>query len=160
MLDANVVIWLCHSHQNLWNMLLNRWEIVLPETIVNEVRSVDLSAEIAHHKIKVVQEPLSGIQDFFKQFDPTYQGRLDAGELEALACLSHADKSMQLCSGDAIVFKILGNIGREEQGLSLEEVLKQCGLTVSDLEWQFTKAFRDRFTKIGQIDRIQSRGSL
>ena len=41
--------------------------------------------------------------------------------------------------------------------ISLEEILKQIGLYRS-LEWQYTKKFREHYTRLGQKDFIQDRG--
>lgn len=35
----------------------------------------------------------------------------------------------KISSGDAIVYKVLGNLNMVEQGVALEEILQQIGLT-------------------------------
>jgi hypothetical protein len=53
------------------------------------------------------------------------------------------------------VFSVPGFLGKDEQGISLEEVLSEIGLGRA-LGWQFSKRFREKYTKLGQIDSIQS----
>ncbi len=62
-----------------------------------------------------------------------------------------------ISSGDAIVFKVLGNTGRGEQGISLEEILQRLGLS-KPVDWQYTKEFREKYDKTGSTDRLQNRG--
>ena len=51
-----------------------------------------------------------------------------------------------ICSGDAIVYRVLGATGRSDQGISLQEILDRIGQTKS-LAWQYTKEFREQKTK-------------
>ena len=62
-----------------------------------------------------------------------------------------------ISSGDAIVFRVLGNLGRGDEGLSLEEILQQIGLG-RKLDWPYSRAFREKYTKDGETDMIQGRG--
>jgi hypothetical protein len=50
----------------------------------------------------------------------------------------------KFCSGDAIVYRTLGNLNTSEQGIALEEVLQQIGLSRKIDEFQYTKTFRSR----------------
>jgi hypothetical protein len=65
-----------------------------------------------------------------------------------------------LCSSDGAVFAVLGLLGRAEQGISLEEVFAQIGFSQSGLEWQYTKKFREKYTRMGKINSIQDKGLL
>lgn len=62
-----------------------------------------------------------------------------------------------ISSDDAIVFRLLGNLGRRDQGVSLEEILQKIGLG-RKVEWQYSKAFREKYTKEGETDMIVGRG--
>lgn len=53
-----------------------------------------------------------------------------------------------ICLADKIVFRILGNLKRGYQGVSLEEVLQRVGIGI-DLPWQFTKRFQEEWTRRG-----------
>jgi hypothetical protein len=56
-----------------------------------------------------------------------------------------------------IVYRVLGNLGRRDQGVSLEEVLQKIGLG-RKVGWQYSKAFREQYTRQGETDGIQGRG--
>jgi hypothetical protein len=60
-------------------------------------------------------------------------------------------------SADLAVYRVLGLLGRGEQGISLEELLQRIGNT-QQLEPRFSKVVRVRFTKEGQQDKVRGRG--
>ena len=74
-----------------------------------------------------------------------------------LAFLYSSSVDWLVCAADGAVFRVLGMLGKSEQGISLEEVLKQIGL-YRNIEWQYTKKFREHYTRLGQKDFIQERG--
>jgi len=55
------------------------------------------------------------------------------------------------------VFRVLGNLNKEEQGVSLEEVLQKIGLG-RQLKHQFSKTYRENWTKKGSQESIQGTG--
>ena len=55
------------------------------------------------------------------------------------------------------MYRVLGNLGRGDQGISLEEALNQIGLG-REIKWPFNKLFRDKFTRLGTEDLIRGRG--
>jgi len=88
-----------------------------------------------------------------------YKSIIHDGEKEALAFLCNNSEPYKLCTSDSGVFKVLGLLGKGEQGISLEEVLQQIG-RLQKLEWQYTKKFRLKYTAMGQTDSIQNKGLL
>ena len=84
--------------------------------------------------------------------------QLDPGETESLAYLVQSTEPFLISSGDAIVFRVLGLIGRGDQGIALEEILRKIGLQQGKLTWACQKAFRDKYTKEGEADSIRGRG--
>jgi len=84
-------------------------------------------------------------------------GDLDDGEAESLAYLTKQPVDFLISSGDAIVYRVLGNLGRRDQGLSLEEILQKIGLG-RNLDWPYSKAFREKYTRGGEVDMIQGKG--
>lgn len=62
-------------------------------------------------------------------------------------------------AADGAVFRVLGLLGKGEQGISLEEILKEVGLH-KKVEWEYTKKFREKHTRMGQQDSIQGHGIL
>jgi len=165
-LDANVVIYL---HENdLWQAILERCEVYLSGIVAKfEVRCyrgeeydeiIDLCPDIRAGRVQTFDVSASDLQRFREQFDPLYLGDLDDGEAESLAFMFDQAQEFLISSGDAIVFRILGNLNEADRGLSLEEVLQRIGLGRGGLEWQYTKAFREKYTAIGQQDMVQGRG--
>lgn len=59
---------------------------------------------------------------------------------------------------DSIVYKVLGNLNMAEQGISLEEILQKIGHGLADSPWQYSKAFREKWTQAGQRDAITGLG--
>jgi len=104
--------------------------------------------------VRIIDVDLSKVKTFQDQFDRLYRAIIHPGEKETLAFLLDASEHWKVCSSDGAVFRVLGLLGRAEQGTSLEEVLIQIGLS-RELKRQYTKKFRERYTRMGQIDSIQ-----
>ena len=165
-LDANVVIYL--QEKSLWRPLLDRCSVYLSRLVAEyEVRYyhgtewdeiIDLATDIEAGSVQVFDVSVSSVQRFRAQFDLPYLGDLDDGEAESLAFLAAAAEPFLISSGDAIVYRILGNLSRGEAGVSLEEILQQVGLGRQDLARQYSKDFREFHTRTGQQDFIQGRG--
>ncbi len=166
LLDANVVIKL--SELGIWKQIIERCEILLAETVVEqeaefffdedgEQHAIDLSEDIRSHRVSMVKVDVRALRTFLDRFDPVYADALDPGELESLAYLFDSDDPCTVCSSDAIVFRVLGRLSRSERGLSLEEVLGAVGLG-RELPYQFSRKFRERWTKQGQQEMIQGIG--
>jgi len=79
---------------------------------------------------------------------------IHAGEDETLAFLLNSAETWKVCAADKAVFRVLGFLDMAEQGVSLEEVLSDIGLGRA-LDWKFSKRFREKYTKLGEIDAIQ-----
>lgn len=164
--DANVVIRLYELQ--LWQTVLGACDVHLSRIVVeDEVKYyhgrdqdnlIDLSDDVANGRIQVFDVGLDAIRDFRKRFDPTYFERLDPGEAESLAFMLRSRDDYLISSADSIVFKVLGNLNMAEQGISLEEVLQKIGRGRSDLTWQYTKEFRQKYTSEGQTDFVTGRG--
>lgn len=165
LLDANVVIELFEL--GLWESVIDKCEILLARTVVEKEaefffddegqHAIDLSQEIKSNRITVVEVQASELRRFLSQFDPLYLERLDPGEAESLAYLVSSEDPCLLCSSDAIVLRVLAQLRRTEQGLSLEEVLQKVGLG-RGLPRQFTKGFREVWTERGQEEMIRGIG--
>jgi len=148
--------------------MLQRCEVYLSDIVAKfEVRHyrgeecdeiIDLCPDIRAGRVQTFEVSPSDLKRFRDQFDPLYLGDLDDGEAESLAFMFGQAQEFLICSGDAIVFRILGSLNETDRGLSLEEVLQRIGLSRKDLKWPYTKAFREKYTAIGQQDMIQGRG--
>ena len=139
-LDAGVVIKL--HELELWSSIVERCDVHLSSIVArceskyHEVkgddwgRDIDLSADINNRSITIFDFPQDAVYEFKSQFDPSYFADLDAGETESLAFLVHQNDDYRISSGDAIVYKVLGNLNLGDQGISLEEILGTCGLII------------------------------
>jgi hypothetical protein len=72
-------------------------------------------------------------------------------------CLEEEEELYQLCSADEIVFRVLAQLDRSNQAVSLEEVLADAGLS-RPLDWQYTKKFRQEKAAKGVEDRLSGLG--
>jgi hypothetical protein len=166
LLDANVVIHLFEL--GLWEQFLEKCDVLLAQTVAErearfffdkdgQQHGIDLSRDIAEKCLTIVEVTPPDLKGFFDRFDPSYLDRLDPGEAESLAYLVESKDPCQICSSDAIVFRVLAQFALEERGLSLEEILQRIGLGRS-LPRQFTKQFRAQWTTRGQEERIRGTG--
>lgn len=167
-LDAGVVIKL--HEMELWSTIVDRCDIHLSmivacqESKFHEVkeddwgRDIDLSVDIESNAITIFDVVQEDVEAFKSQFDSNYFAELDAGEAESLAYLVNQNDDYFISSGDAIVYKVLGNLNLGEQGISLEEILGKCGLSRKIEGFQYSKAFREQLTAKGATDMVQGRG--
>jgi len=166
LLDANIVIEL--FRQGIWDRLIEFCDVHLSRTVAEteahfyedddgEKQYFDLAPDVESGRITVFDVLPSDLARFRSRFDPSYFDRLDTGEAASLAFLLNSDDPYAICSADSIVFKVLGNLDRADQGVSLEEVLRRTGLS-HQLAWPFTKAFRERWTREGFRDGLGGLG--
>jgi hypothetical protein len=156
LLDANVVIEI--SRHGLWDKIVAACEIHLARTVVEEAqffhdangdrREIDLGPFVNAKTITIFDLTPSDLAAFRAKFDPVYFEKLDPGETESLGYLLRQSDECKMCSAEKIVYRVLGNLGRPEQGVSLEEVLNQVGLG-RKLQRQFTRACREEWTQKG-----------
>lgn len=166
LLDACIVIKLFEL--GVWRKVLEKCDVLLSRTVAenearfyssdeDEQRAIDLVGDIEAHRVEIVDVEPAALQQFIAQFGPAYLEKLDLGEAESLAYMFLSSDPCLICSSDAIVFRVLAQLARSEDGLSLEEVLAKIGLGRS-LPPQYTKSFRDRWRKQGEQERIRGIG--
>jgi hypothetical protein len=165
LLDANVVIALFKA--DIWDKVVELCDLHVAETVIGEAHffeddagvrhDFDLGAYVAEGRIKKFSVPPLDVKRFVDSFDPTYIEKLDPGEAESLAYMDTLTAECSICSADALVYRVLGNLDKAERGASLQEVLDKLGLT-RPLAAQFTKAFRERWTSAGSMEALQGRG--
>jgi hypothetical protein len=167
LLDANVII---AAHElGIWSKLVEGCSITITRTVVEQEtyywrdeqgipHEIYLEGYIQEGKINCVDVPLAEVKSFLQKFDPTY--KMDLGEAESLAFLYYSSEKWLIASADGIVFKVLGRLGRPDQGISLEEITQKIGLTCNfdKKHGHYTKDFRLRLTKQGQQDGITGMG--
>ena len=166
-LDAGVVIYL--HELGLWEQVRDQCDVHLSRIVAEKEvlfepgdedgygQDIDLSPDIKNNKVQVFDVTVTELKEFREQFDPLYLGELDDGEAESLAYMMKQPQDFIISSGDHIVYRVLGNLGQAEQGLSLEEILQKIGLG-RKLDWQYSKAFREKYTTDGETAMIQGRG--
>ena len=166
LLDANVVIYLFKC--GAWTKLVEKVKLQIARTVMNEAHfyetdsgervDFDLAEFERSGAIEVVEVAIPELQAFLLQFDASYVEKLDPGEAESLTYLLAATEETHVCSADGIVFRVLGNLDRGEQGLSLEEVLQSVGLG-RKVPSQFSQKFRTNYNAKGVEERLQGRGA-
>lgn len=166
-LDANVIIELYRF--GIWETFIKNCDVHLAESVIDEAQFYlnnkgekiyfDLQKCVKKKKINKFSKLASEIQIFKENFDAEYFERLDPGETESLAFLLSEEEKYMICSGDSIVYRLLSNIDRKEQGISLEEILQKIGLN-KKLRSQFTKVFRQQYASIGFEDRMRNKGKI
>ena len=166
-LDAGVVIYL-HELQ-IWPKLPESCDVHLSRIVAEKEvlfepndqggygKNIDLSPDIESGRIQVFEVDASDVKRFRDSFDSLYIGGLDDGESESLVFLTGQTDEYLISSGDAIVYKVLGNLGKGEQGISLEEILQKIGLG-RQVAVQYSKRFRESCTRQGTEDMIRGRG--
>lgn len=166
LLDADVVIEL-HC-LGIWDQVVERCDVHVARSIANDEAlyfkdeqggdcRIDLSSFEGERKITVFDVAIAELERIKGQFDPTYLERFHSGETESFVCLLNSAETCLICSGDKIVYKVLGNLNRGEQGISVEELLQGIGLGCTTRH-QFTRQYRQHSTKKGGQERIQDRG--
>lgn len=166
LLDANIVIEI--SKRRLWEGVLSQCEVHLSRTVVDEAAfytddngdrcEIDLTPyRGGDGGITVFDVAASEVASLRSRFDPTYFEKLDAGETESLSFLLKQSDQCSICSADMIVYRVLGNLNRPNQGISLEEILNKVGLG-RRLPRQYTKAFREEWTGKGFHDGLAGIG--
>ena len=166
LLDACVVIELFRL--GLWNRLVDACDIHLSQTVAKseaqfyfddqgDMHLTNLASDISHGRITVFDVSLAQLSGFLAKFDNSYLERLDPGETESLVHLMSTPEPFLICSADSIVFKVLGNLLRAEQGVSLQEILDRLGLS-RHLTRQFTKPFREEWTNKGFQEHLAGIG--
>lgn len=163
LLDANVVIHLFEL--DLWKQVVARCQIVIAQTVVDEAHfferdgdrfPIDWEEMVRAGSVEIRAMTATEVQTYCNRFDPTYYEKLDPGEAESLALLER-DTDARICSADKIVWRVLGNTNQAERGVSLEEILRQVGLTKA-LPERFSKAFREKWCKAGSVERFMGLG--
>jgi hypothetical protein len=164
LLDAGPIIKLFSL--GIWDSFIQKCDVTICRTVVNEAMWAsqefeDVRIDIEQYEqqglISIKDVDYSVVKNFYDKFNPLYRESIHDGEKETIAFLYNSPENWLVCSADGVVFRILGFLGRAEQGISLEEILEQIGLS-RKLEWKYTKKFRKRYTRIGQIDSIQNKG--
>ena len=105
--------------------------------------------------VRIIDVELSVVKRFSDKIKPLKVDIHD-GERATLAYLFQSSEPWLICAADSAVFRVLGLLGKADQGISLQEILQKIGLSPAQkLEWEYTKKFREKFTRMGQVDFAQ-----
>jgi hypothetical protein len=167
LLDAGPIIKLFEI--GLWEKFIEQCDVTIARTVVEEAVHTGQRGSLGYinfpfeqaakqGRIKIIDMPLSTIQSFLQDSKIGIKYIIHGGEAETLTFLKNSSEAFLLCAADIAVFNALGFLGKSEKGISLEEVLKKVGLTPSQgLEWQYSKKFREKYTRQGEVDSIQDK---
>jgi len=167
LLDAGPIIKLFELGS--WEKLIERCHVTVARTVVEEAVHTGQRCSLDYicfpfeeaaeqSRIRIIDVPLPAIQSFLRDSTIGEKYAIDPGEAETLAFLANTSEEFVLCSADGAVFRVLGLLGKSQQGISLEEVLQQIGLCRGNLGWEYSKKFREKYTRMGRADSIQGRG--
>ena len=165
LLDAGPIIKLFEL--GIWKTFIEKYEVTITRTVVEQciytrnsegIEYIDFPFEQAADKglIRIVDVPPAEVKSFIDTFRLTPKYLIHPGEDETLAYLTKSSDDYTVCASDKAVFTALGFIQKGEKGISLEEALAKIGQS-PNLEPWFKKKFREKYTRVGQIDATQDR---
>jgi len=167
LLDAGPIIKLFSL--GIWDDFIKHCDVSMSRIIADNealytedgTRRIDLKTYEEQGLLKILDVETSTVKIFHDKFDRLYKVDIHPGEKETLAFLCDSVDNWLVCSADGAVFRVLGLLGKANQGISLQEILQRIGLSVSEkLEWKYTKAFCEKWSRRGQIDSIQDIGLI
>ena len=165
LLDAGPIIGLFEL--GLWDSFLAKCDVTISRIVADEAKyasreledvRIDLEPYEQKGLLEIIDIDSSRVETFLAKFSQGYKDSIHPGEQEIFTFLEGSSENWQLCSTDGAVFKVLALLNRSDQGISLEEILRQIGLSQKNLDWKYTKRFREKYIQIGQTDAIQGKG--
>jgi len=167
LLDAGPIIKLFSL--DIWDDFIEKCDVTIARTVAEDEvvfaskgydkEYIDFGLKPWEEKglIKIIEMESSQVKVFHEKSNLEGRYRIDPGEEESLAFLCNSTKDWKLCTTDGAAFSVLGFLGKGDQGISLEEILQEIGLS-QNIEREYTKKFREKWTHKGQVDSIQSQG--
>jgi hypothetical protein len=169
LLDAGPIIKLFSL--DIWDEFIKSCDVSISRIIAEDqalytedgTKQINLKPYEDQDLLRIIDVELSIAKAFYDKFNLQYKDDIHDGEKETLAFLCDSFENWLVCSADRAVFRVLGLLGKAEQGISLEEILKAIGLgsnlnwenlTPTDKDWKYTKKFREKWTHKGQEDFI------
>lgn len=174
LLDAGPIIKLFSL--GLWDAFLKHCHVTTSRIIAEDqtlytedgCQRINLKPYEEQQLISILDVDVFAVQQFHAKFNLSYKADIHDGEKETLAFLCQSSEKWLLCSGDRAVFRVIGLLNKGDQGISLEEILSQIGLSVgikwdqvtpqNKAYWPYTRKFREQWTRKGQIDFVQGQG--
>lgn len=164
LLDADVIIDLHIFH--IWNQIVDKNKIYISSIILRQEvyfyedyerirHNIDLRKDIGS-KFCEIFVSAEDLKKFSQQFDQVFEVELHEGEKEALKILQDNNEIL-FCTFDKAAIKAIALLGKREQGISFEKLLKSSGIT-KKTEFKHTEKYFKKYLDEGSIMRIQSRG--
>jgi len=172
LLDAGPIIKLFEL--GIWNTFIQRCDVTVSKIVANQAKyasqelqdiRIDLEPYQDKGLIQILDTGSSVAKALLDKLPKSYADIVHDGEKETLAFLINSPEDWKVCAADKAVFRILGYLGRSEQGLSLEEILDAIGLQPgvnwnnvgpkNRKWWRYSKKFREANTELGKRDFIQ-----
>ncbi|MEA2006448.1 MAG: hypothetical protein U9O50_09370 [Acidobacteriota bacterium] len=164
LLDSDVIIDL--HRLNVWNNVVAKNKIYISSIILRQEVHFFKDCNGIRHYIDLLKNAGSLFQEtsisaedlkiFSQQFDRVFEGELHSGEKEALKILQD-NNDFLFCTCDKAAIKAIALLGKKEQGISFEKLLKSSGLT-KKIEHKHTEKYFRKYLDEGSIMRIQSNG--
>ena len=164
--DAVIVI---EAHTSgVWEPLTQRCRIAVPGVVVEESRyfrdaasgqrkKILLKKAVAEGTVERFDASAEEVDDTKLALDRVTVDGLHAGELEALALLHLRDLTHWFCTAEEVATRALCHLGLHDRGVSLEQVLQECGL-MKPLLPHFTERVFQQWRTRGVTEWIQRQG--
>lgn len=164
LLDADVIIDL--HKLGIWDTITKKNEILIPSTVLRREayyyedefgykHSIELLSEVGK-TFTEASAKAKEVLDFKRKFARFIEEELDPGETEALKILNDRD-DCSFCTCDKVAIKVISLLGKREQGLSFEKLLKSSGIT-KKLDKRHTEKYFQKYLDEGSILRIHRFG--
>lgn len=147
-LDTDIV--LCLHKLGIWDIFINKWPVVLAETVVGQAEYIEdpytLKRTYLHlnnysksGEIKEISINASDIIDMQKKLQMFNPPLIHSGEIESIA-VAYLDIQdiLLLCLADKAAIHCAVFLGLEDKLISLKRALSPCNISVS-LPYQFTE---------------------
>jgi hypothetical protein len=123
----------------VWDRILSCYEVWMKETMVKQEVlfykdssgdrvDIDLMEHVKNGELCMHSVSAAHFIKVLNFFDSAMCSALHPGEIEALAVM-HETKDLLFCTGDAKAIEALVLLGLKGQGISLEQLLSNAGLT-------------------------------
>jgi hypothetical protein len=139
LLDNGAIIWAFKTQ--VWALLCERFDVVVPSIIVRveavhwedgdgRRHPIDLAEEIRAGRITEYEAPLAELKATSALLHPDLRSRIQDGEREALTYLrTHETKGVAFVTADGPAIEAAVALDVSEAAMSLESVLRCCGIT-------------------------------
>jgi len=139
LLDAGPIIKLFEL--GIWDEFIKKYDVTISRIVAEEEvvfaageegkKYIDFGLKPWEEEgfIKIIEVEPSKVKDFYQKSNLRGKYTIDPGEEETLAFLHIQSEDWKVCSADGAVYSALGFLGKGEQGISLEEILWDIGLS-------------------------------